>query len=346
LGTHEKHMKLCLKLAIKGLGNVAPNPMVGCIIVHNEKVIGKGYHKKFGEAHAEINAIRSVKNKALLKDSTLYVSLEPCSHHGKTPPCADAIIKCGIRRVVIGGIDPNPLVKGKGIAKLIKHGCSIITGILEDECMDLNKRFFTFYLEKRPYIILKWAMTQDGYIDKHRTEKENPLKVTGKEALELSHKWRSEEQAIIIGTNTAIMDNPMLTTRRVKGKSPVRIVLDRDLKIPLNSNIFNNFASVIIINGKKNHKEGNIEYFKINYTGNTLEKVLASLYKHHFQSVIVEGGATLLNTFIHSGYWDEARVFTSDKKIGKGIKAPAFKGIPSDTQKIGNDSLNMYKNPA
>jgi len=337
-------MSRCLKLAAKGFGHVAPNPMVGCVIVHKGKVIGEGYHEKFGQAHAEINAIKSVKNKALLKESTLYVTLEPCTHQGKTPPCADAIIKYGIKRVVIGSIDPNPVVKGKGIAKLLRSGCDIITGVLERECIDLNKRFFTFYSEKRPYIILKWAMTKDGYIDKKRKKQEKPLKITGIMADKLSHTWRSEEQAIMVGTNTVLMDNPTLTTRNIKGKSPMRIVMDRGLKIPANSKIFNKFASVIVLNAKKSAESGNVEYLKVKFQADRLDTMLAELYKRNIQSVMVEGGAKLLNSFISQGLWDEARVFSSNEKIKEGVEAPKFTNPISSTKKVGNVTLNQYKN--
>jgi diaminohydroxyphosphoribosylaminopyrimidine deaminase / 5-amino-6-(5-phosphoribosylamino)uracil reductase len=335
-------MKRCLTLAAKGFSKVAPNPMVGCVIVHNGKVTGEGYHKKFGEAHAEINAINSVKNKALLKDSTLYVSLEPCAHYGKTPPCADAIIKHGIKKVVIGCVDPNPKVKGKGVAKLIKGGCDIITGVLEKECMDLNKRFFTFHQEKRPYIILKWAMTSDGFIDKKRLKSVNPLKITGKEADLLSHSWRSEEQAIMVGTDTVLMDNPKLTTRSIIGRSPIRIVADRNLRIPSNSNIFSNFASVIVLNSKKNKKQGNIEFVKVKFDKEKLDNLLAELYKRNIQSVIVEGGAKLLSSFIKQDLWDEARVFKSGKKISEGLKAPLLGAKVISKIKVGSDTLTKY----
>jgi len=339
-------MKQCLQLAGKGLGNVSPNPMVGCVIVYDGKVIGEGYHEKFGAAHAEINAIRSVENKRQLKGSTLYVSLEPCAHHGKTPPCADAIVKYGIKKIVIGSIDPNPLVKGKGIAKLMRHGCDIITGVLEKECMDLNKRFFTFHREKRPYIILKWAMTKDGYIDKKRKKVEKPLKITGIEADKLSHAWRSEEQAVMVGTNTVIMDDPMLTTRlasgKIKGRSPIRIVVDRSLRTPYNSKIFNNFASVIVLNDKKSSMAGNVEYVKVKFKGDNLTNILSELYKRNIQSVIVEGGAKLLNSFIDQGLWDEARVFVSNQKVRDGVKAPLFGNKASGKIKVGKDTLNNY----
>jgi diaminohydroxyphosphoribosylaminopyrimidine deaminase / 5-amino-6-(5-phosphoribosylamino)uracil reductase len=342
-------MKRCLKLAEMGFGNVAPNPMVGCVIVNNGKVIGEGYHEKYGESHAEINAINSVKNKALLKYSVLYVSLEPCAHYGKTPPCADAIIKHGIKKVIIGSIDTNPLVRGKGIAKLMQNGCEIITGVLEDECLELNKRFFTFYREKRPYTILKWAMTKDGYIDKIRTKNDKPLKVTGIKADKLSHKWRSEEQAIMVGTNTMIMDNPSLTTRNVKGRSPIIVALDKDLKISPDSKIFSTFASVMLLNAKKNAQVNNVEFIKVKFKEHNLDAMLIELYKRNIQSILVEGGAKLLNSFISQGLWDEARVFTANKlKIGDGIKAPGFKGsFILNKKNTGNDTLNVYiKKPA
>jgi len=342
LGVNEKYIKKCLKLASRGFGYVSPNPMVGCLIVHNGKIIGEGYHEKYGGPHAEINAFKSVKNKKLLKDSTLYVSLEPCAHHGKTPPCADAIIKYGIKKVVIGSVDPNPLVKGKGIAKLMQAGCDITIGVLEKECMDLNKRFFTFQLEKRPYIILKWAMTKDGFIDKRRGQTEEPLKITGAEAGKLSHAWRSEEQAIMVGTNTAVMDNPELTTRKVKGRSPIRIVMDRKLRIPANSNIFNNFASVIVLNSKSNRKEENREFVKVQFNGNKLDSAMKALYRRNIQSVIVEGGAELLGSFIEEGLWDEARVFVSNAEIGTGIKAPHLDSMVDNKTKTGKDTLLYY----
>lgn len=343
-------MQQAINLAIKSFGRVAPNPMVGCVIVYKGKVIGKGYHEKYGAPHAEINAINSVKNKTLLKDATLYVTLEPCAHHGKTPPCADAIIKYGIKKIVIGSIDPNPLVKGKGIAKLMLSGCDIITGIMEKECTELNKRFFTFHREKRPYIILKWAMTRDGYIDTLRTPTEKPLKISGKEADKLSHTWRSEEQAIMVGTRTVLMDNPMLTNRlatgRLKGKSPVRIILDRNLVIPPEANIFNNFAPVIVLNEKKESRSGHIEFVKIKFKKNALATILDTLYKHNIQSLLVEGGAALLNSFISQGLWDEARIFCSSKKINKGIPAPTINGKLRHKIKTGSDTLYEYLHPA
>ncbi len=348
MSVHEKYIKKCLKLAVKGFGNVAPNPMVGCVIVHQGKVIGEGYHQKYGGPHAEINAINSVKKKELLKNSTLYVSLEPCAHHGKTPPCADAILKYGIKKVVIGSVDPNPLVKGKGIAKLIQGGCDVITGVLEKECMELNKRFFTFHREKRPYVILKWALTKDGFIDMKRDEPRQstvhskPLKITGAQANKLSHKWRSEEQAIMIGTHTALMDNPKLTTRNVKGQSPVRIVLDRNLSIPASSNIFSNFASVVVLNVRKNARQGNIEFVKMKFREDLPDSAMTELYKRNIQSVIVEGGAKLLNSFIEQGLWDEARVFSSGLKIKEGVKAPEFSYKATSKIKVGNDTLTKY----
>ncbi len=344
LKIHDSYMRLCINLAAKGFGHVSPNPMVGCVIVYNGKIIGEGYHKKYGQAHAEINAIRSVKNKTLLKESTLYVTLEPCAHYGKTPPCADAIVKLGIKRVVIGSVDPNPQVKGKGIAKLVKGGCDVVTGVLEKECIDLNRRFFTFHREKRPYIILKWAMTKDGFMDSIRSPDEKPLKITGVAADKLSHTWRSEEQAIMIGTNTALMDNPSLTTRLVKGNSPVRVLIDRSLRVPLNSKVFNNFASVIVLNEKKSSKKGNVEFVKVKFKGDELRPLLNELYKRNLQSVIVEGGAKLLNSFIKEDLWDEARMFVSNKEIGRGVKAPLINSSLLSKIKVGKDTLILIAN--
>ena len=340
----QTYMQRCLELAIMGLGKVAPNPMVGCVIVNNGKVIGEGYHKAFGEAHAEVNAINSVMNKALLASSQLYVSLEPCAHFGKTPPCADLIIKHNIKRVIIGCIDPNPLTRGKGIEKLIKNGCDITIGALEQECMELNKRFFTFIEKKRPYIIMKWAQSEDGFIDGKRTKDETPAKITGSEPDTLSHQWRSEEQAIMVGTNTVIMDNPLLTTRLIKGKSPIRVLIDRHLKVKDNANIFNNFASVIVFNEEKTETKGNVEFVKINFEYPVPETVMKELYSRNIQSIIIEGGRKLLQSFIDYGMWDEARVFTSGKKLNDGVKAPAFQYSVTNERKIGTETLREYRN--
>jgi diaminohydroxyphosphoribosylaminopyrimidine deaminase/5-amino-6-(5-phosphoribosylamino)uracil reductase len=349
MNTPENYMQMCLNLAAKGLGKVAPNPMVGCIIVYKGEVIGEGYHHKYGEAHAEINALQSVKDKSLLKDASLYVSLEPCSHKGKTPPCADAIIASGIRNITAGVLDPNPLVSGKGIERMVKSGFNVRTGVLEKDCIDLNKRFFTFHRLKRPYIILKWAQTADGFIDRFRSPNETPEKITCEEADILDHQWRSEEQAIMVGTNTVLMDNPRLTVRKVKGRSPIRIVLDRTLRIQGPMHIFDNFANTIIFTEKKieDKKEGKMgaEYVRLNFGKDLLSNVMNELYKREIQSLIVEGGAMLLGSFIKSGLWEEARVFVSTKELMAGIPAPVFSPpFGGRGLKTGIDTLLTFKN--
>lgn len=338
-------MQRCLDLAKQGLGNVAPNPMVGCVIVHKGEIIGEGYHEKYGEAHAEVNAINSVKDQSLLSSSTLYVNLEPCAHYGKTPPCADLIVSKKIKYVVIGSIDKNVLVSGKGIEKIIKAGVDVKTGVLEDECKELNKRFFTFHEKKRPYIILKWAQTDDGFIDHNRNLQQNfPLNISSIESKKLSHKWRSEEQAIIVGTNTALKDNPKLTVRNVKGKNPLRILIDKDLKIPKDFYLLDNSTETIVFTGISKEKKSKTLYIKIDLNSDIIPQILNELYKKEIQSVIVEGGEKLLNSFIKSGLWDEARVFTSPEKISAGISAPLLNIKPVSVERIGNDELKFYRN--
>mgnify|MGYP001579937035 FL=1 len=329
-------MRLCLKLAKRGLGNVAPNPMVGSIIVAGGKIIGKGYHKKFGEVHAEVNAINSVKNKKLLNKATLYVNLEPCSHFGKTPPCADLIIKHKIPRVIIGCTDTFAQVNGKGIKKLKKAGIAVTTGVLENECRNLNKTFFTFHEKKRPYIILKWAQTADGFIDRKRTfgDQQKALQISNRKNKIAIHKLRSEVQAIMVGTNTALLDNPHLTTRAVKGsprlvsggaRNPLRVAIDKNLKIPKNFNLLNKSIPTVIFTALNRAPERNLEFVKINFRKNIIPQILKELYKRNIQSLLVEGGAELLNSFIKNNLYDETRVFTSKKKIKDGVKAPILK---------------------
>lgn len=360
--THETYMKQCLDLAKLGFGNVAPNPMVGCVIVHRNIIIGTGYHQKCGEAHAEVNAINSVKNKNLLKDSTLYVNLEPCAHYGKTPPCSNLIIEHKIPNVVIGCIDSFSEVSGKGIAKMVASGIKVNVGVLEKESLELNKRFFTFHNKKRPYIILKWAQTIDGFIDveRHCEERSNlthkdgntstPLSeqssdnwITTPASKKLVHQWRSEEQAIMVGTNTALNDNPQLNVREIKGKNPLRIVLDLNLRLPEELHLFDKSTPTLVLNGIKNEKEDKLEFIKIK-KDNLIQEILNELYKKEIQSVIIEGGAQLLTSFINQNLWDEARVFTGIKKFEKGLKAPVLNKKPKYTLKIGTDILNTYIN--
>ncbi|MBI3503014.1 MAG: bifunctional diaminohydroxyphosphoribosylaminopyrimidine deaminase/5-amino-6-(5-phosphoribosylamino)uracil reductase RibD [Bacteroidetes bacterium] len=339
---HEKYIKRCIELAQKGFVKVAPNPMVGCVIVCDEKIIGEGYHKKFGEAHAEVNAIDSVKDKSLLKNSTLYVNLEPCSHFGKTPPCAEHIIRYKLKYVVIGTLDPNPLVAGKGIQKLISAGCDVKVGILEDQCRELNKRFFIFHEKKRPFIILKWAVTKDNYMGILNLKSQ----ISNLKSQKLVHQWRSEEQAIMIGTNTALTDNPKLTTRLVKGKNPLRIVIDKDLKIPSKFHLLDKKISTIVFTAKQKSSSKNLEYVEIDFKKNVLNQILIVLHQRNIQSLIVEGGAKLLNSFIKEGIWDEARVFTSNKKLNQkdGIASPEISGKIILEKQIGSDSLKVLRN--
>lgn len=337
-------MNSCIELALQGLGNVAPNPMVGCVIVHDNKIIAEGFHSKYGNEHAEPNAIKKV-NDDLLKQSTLYVNLEPCSHHGKTPPCADLIISKGIKKVVVGNLDINPLVAGKGIEKLKAAGIEVIHGVLENECKELNKRFFTFHNTQRPYIILKWAQTNDGYISKMPIPKNTEENwITGYESKTLSHQWRTEEQAILVGFNTVLADNPKLTARLHSGNNPIRIVIDRTLQLNLQHHIFNDDATTLIFNSIKSETKNNLHYIKIDFT-NFIDELLANLYKQNINSVIIEGGTRTLTHFIDTNQWDEARVFVNPNlNFHSGLEAPELEFKNQSFQQIGNDNLYIIKN--
>jgi len=333
-------MQRCLQLAEKGLGNVAPNPMVGCVIVHPDYgIIGEGYHQTYGQAHAEVNAINNVKEKELLKESTLYVNLEPCSHFGKTPPCSDLIIEHKIKCVVIGCLDTNPLVAGKGIEKLRQAGIEVFTDVLKDECRALNKRFFTFHEKKRPYIILKWAQTKDGFISKLPPFTREENWITNDGSKKLVHTWRAQEQSILVGTNTALLDNPALTVRLVKGKSPIRILIDKDLKVPVTNNIFSDEAETIVFTGKNQQTKNNISYHQIDFAKDITPQILDTLYNKKITSLIVEGGTHTLESFINKGIWDEARVFIGNKYFQSGIQAPAISKENAVSKMIGNDEL-------
>jgi len=339
--THEHFMQRCFELAQQGLGSVAPNPMVGSVIVHEEKIIGEGYHQKFGAPHAEVNAINSVTNNELLKSSTLYVNLEPCSHHGKTPPCADLIIEKQIPKVVICNTDPNPLVAGNGIEKLNNAGIEVVTGVLEKEGLELNKRFFTFHTKHRPYIILKWAQSSDGFFTKGNDKQ---YWITGELAKKIVHRWRSEEQAILVGGNTSLVDNPQLNNRYFdKEKQPARIVIDKDLTLPETLNVFDNGIKTIVFNAVTEKSEDSITYVKIPFQ-NLPDEICKALYKLNIQSVIIEGGAKTLQLFINNNLWDEARIFTGNVKFENGIYAPAIDGIFISNDKIGDDSLTFFRN--
>ena len=345
MNIHEKYIKRCIELAKNGLGATYPNPLVGSVIVHRDSIIGEGWHQKAGAPHAEVNAVNSVKDESLLKKSTIYVSLEPCSHYGKTPPCSDLIIAKGIKKVVIGTVDPFAEVAGRGIKKLMEAGCEVQVGVLEKECQDLNKRFFTFHQKKRPYIILKWAQTTDGFIAPKIQEKREPVWITNQYSKQLVHKWRSEEQAILLGTNTAIADNPKLNTRLWKGENPVRVVIDKDLKIPQESALFDGtIKTIVLTENVKSSGSNNLVFEKVNFQQNLPLQICEILYRHNLQSVIIEGGAKTLQTFIDNNLWDEARVFTGISEFHKGVKAPEFSGKMFSKTTLERDTLKFYKN--
>jgi diaminohydroxyphosphoribosylaminopyrimidine deaminase/5-amino-6-(5-phosphoribosylamino)uracil reductase len=339
-------MKRCLDLAGQGAGYVSPNPLVGCIIVHNEQIIGEGFHEKYGQAHAEVNAINSVKNKDLLKGSTLYVSLEPCAHYGLTPPCADLIVANKIPRVVIGTVDSFAKVAGKGIERLIKAGIDVQIGILENGCRELNKRFFTFHEKKRPFVILKWAETSDGFIDFDRSKKQfgEPTWITGEKALIRVHQMRAVEDAILVGTNTALKDNPSLTVRHCTGRNPVRLVIDNHLRLPDNLHLFDGSAKTIVFNSFKNEVAGNTEFVKIEFDKRMIRQILKTLYQKNIQSLIVEGGKQLLESFIRAKLWDEAFRFVGNKQFQKGIAAPKISGALIHSEEFDSDRLFIYQN--
>ena len=341
----EIYMQRCIDLASKGAGHVAPNPMVGSVIVHNDKIIGEGYHQQFGKAHAEVNAVNSVpaELRHLLAESTLYVSLEPCSHHGKTPPCADLIVRSEIPRVVIASKDPNPYVAGKGIQKLLDAGVEVITGVLEKEADYLNRRFMTFYLKHRPYIILKWAESADCFMAPNEPKQ---VWLTNNYSKKLVHQWRSEEQAIMVGKRTVEIDDPELTVRLIEGRNPARIVIDRTLSLPLSHKIFLPGAPVYVYNELKEHKDGDIHFESINFSIPVLPQVLKSLVMHHIQSVIVEGGPATLQHFINENLWDEARVFTAPVKLNSGKPSPKLPGQIAKEEGIGGDGLKLFINPS
>ncbi|MFD2918030.1 bifunctional diaminohydroxyphosphoribosylaminopyrimidine deaminase/5-amino-6-(5-phosphoribosylamino)uracil reductase RibD [Psychroserpens luteus] len=331
--THEIYIKRSIEIAKSGLGSTAPNPMVGSVIVYDNKIIGEGYTSAYGGNHAEVNAINSVENKELLKDATLYVTLEPCSHFGKTPPCSDLIIHHKIANVVIGCVDDNPEVAGKGIAKLIASGCHVTVGVLETECKEHHKRFFTFHNKKRPYIILKWAETANGFIAPIKKDEKKPVWITNAYSRQLVHKWRAEEQSILVGTNTVLEDNPSLTVRDWTGKNPIRVVIDRELKLSKEHSVFNAEAETIEIS--KNDFDFNKPLAK---------QIATILHSRNINSIIIEGGEKTLQTFIDENLWDEARVFTGNTTFKNGIKAPEFYGKLISEEKIIEDTLHIYVN--
>ncbi len=319
----EKYMLRCLELAQNGFFHAAPNPMVGAVIVHNHRIIGEGYHIRCGEAHAEVNAIRSVKQPELLSESTIYVSLEPCSHYGKTPPCADLIIEKQIPRVVVGCMDPFAKVAGRGIQKLRDAGIEVITGVLEKECMELNKRFMTFNRRHRPYITLKWAESADGYLDRKRTDRsEKPCLLSSSLTQMLVHKKRAEHQSILVGRNTAWLDNPSLTVRSWVGKNPIRLVIDRELTLPASSQFFTNEATTWIFSQKQSSSTPHAEVIQLDFEHPVLQQILEVLHQRNIQSLLVEGGQSLLQSFLDEGLWDELFIEKTPVVLQEGVRAP------------------------
>jgi len=346
MNTPEEYMQRCLQLAELGRGAVAPNPMVGAVLVHEGRIIGEGYHKEYGGPHAEVVCLGSVgeNDRELIPSSVLYVSLEPCAHFGKTPPCADLVIREKIGRVVVGCRDPFPLVAGKGIEKLRAAGVEVTTDVLANECRYLNRRFFTFHTQHRPYIVLKWAASADGFIGKNgsRTAISNAL------TNRLVHKWRSTEMSILVGTNTAIIDNPRLTARLWPGRQPMRLVIDRELRLPRDLELFSGESNTVVFNRLKHDIEledtRSTRYYQLADDSSTVNQLLIALQQMGVQSVLVEGGRTLLQSFIEEGAWDEARVIRNNTlSLGEGIPAPLLTGaVLHEQQQLLNDALHIY----
>lgn len=340
----EKYMQRALQQAKLGGISVSPNPLVGAVIVHQDEIIGEGYHQKFGEAHAEVNAVNSVKDQALLPESTIYVTLEPCSHFGKTPPCADLLVRSQFKRVVIAQIDPFSEVSGRGIEKLRNAGIEVECGILEAEAKELNKRFITFHTKKRPFVTLKWAQTSDGFIDRDRSEKtETGINwISQPETQVVTHQLRTSEQAILVGWRTVQNDNPSLTARAFSGPNPIRIVVDPQLQAPKDATLFTDGLKTIVLNGKEDNLVDSVHYIKLDQF--SPESILSKLYELQISSVIIEGGAFTLTQFIDAGLWDEALVIVGEPEFKSGMKAPVLSKMVKRQVLLGKDLLNYYHN--
>ncbi len=345
LSIDEKYMQRCLQLAQIAEGNTYPNPMVGSVIVHKGKIIGEGYHRKAGEPHAEVNAVHSVKDKSLLKQSTLYVNLEPCAHYGKTPPCSKLIIDHGIPEVIIGCIDSFSEVAGKGVEMMQKAGVRVKTGVLEKESLELNRRFFTCHNKKRPYIILKWAQSQDSFIDIDRDADNfgQPTWITNEWARRAVHQQRSTEQAILVGTNTALKDNPSLTVRDWAGNQPLRCVIDRYGRLPEDLKLFDGKSNTLVYNTKRSSKSQGVEYVQVKGEG-IISDILDDLWKRTIQSVIIEGGSSTLKMFIEAGLWDEAHKYVGEVLFASGVEAPELSGRLIEKKNFGTSRLYVYRN--
>ncbi|WP_084362700.1 bifunctional diaminohydroxyphosphoribosylaminopyrimidine deaminase/5-amino-6-(5-phosphoribosylamino)uracil reductase RibD [Roseivirga echinicomitans] len=334
-----KWMQRALDLAELGRGHVSPNPMVGCVIVHNNTIIGEGYHQKYGGPHAEVNAINSVTNPDLLPESTCYVTLEPCAHFGRTPPCADLLVTKKIKKVVIASMDTNPLVGGKGVQKLKGAGIEVSIGVLESAARNLNRRFFTMIEKKRPYILLKWAQTADGFMARNNFDSKW---ISSEQSRMMVHQWRAEEDAILVGTNTAQYDNPRLDVRDWHGESPLRLVIDRHLRLPTDLNLFDGSLPTIVYNTVKTEEKEHLNFVEIGEK-DFLQNILADLYERKVQSVLVEGGSFLLNSLMALGLWDEARVFECPVLFNEGIMAPSLKDASAETIQLQTDVLKIYR---
>ena len=361
-------MQRCLDLACNGLGPVAPNPMVGAVIVHHDRIIGEGFHTGYGKPHAEVEAVSQVKDQSLLPDSTLYVNLEPCNHQGKTPPCTDLILGKGIRRVVISQADPNPAACG-GISRLRANGVEVITGVLEPEARWLNRRFNTFHEQKRPYLILKWAQTTDGFVDTFRDKPgdQKPSRITDETCRRLVHKWRSEEQAILAGSQTILLDNPQLNVRAWSGNDPLRITIDRQGHLftgnppsiqpsePVTGNrqpttdqpqetyhILDQSVPTLVFTCTNQKNRLNLEFIRISPDEPVWPGIMSDLYNRDIQSVLIEGGPTLLETLIRENLWDEARVFVGPGWFGTGVRAPHFPFQPHEQGEVGNSRFMRF----
>jgi len=341
MDSDERYMRRVMELARLGSGNVSSNPMVGCVLVKDDEIIGEGYHERFGQPHAEVNAINSVQDKSKLAGSTLYVNLEPCSHYGKTPPCSNLIVEHKIARVVFATIDPNPLVAGAGFEFLMSNGIEVIQGVLEEEGRELNCRFLTFMEKKRPYIILKWAETADGFIAK---ENYDSKWISNDVSRRLVHKWRSEEDVVLIGTNTALYDNPRLNVRDWTGRNPVRAFIDKQLQVPAGAHLLDGTQETICYNYIEQDVRNLVEYVKVDPVDDMVEVIVNDMYIRKHLSMIVEGGTQLLNAFMKKGLWDEIRIFRSSTEFGTGIESPVIRAKEDSHEMILNDELIVYKN--
>jgi diaminohydroxyphosphoribosylaminopyrimidine deaminase/5-amino-6-(5-phosphoribosylamino)uracil reductase len=344
MNKHELYMQRALQLAQLGGVAVAPNPMVGAVIVHNDRIIGEGYHQLFGKAHAEVRAIENVQDPSLLSESTIYVTLEPCAHTGKTPPCALLLIRSGIQKVIIATIDPYAEVAGKGIEMLQNAGIDVTVGVLEKEAQFLNRRFFTFHQRQRPYTILKWAETKDGFIDAPRTENDsNEIRwISQPETQVINHTWRSQEQVILVGWKTIQNDNPSLTTRAIQGANPIRMVIDPQLKAPTTATVFSDGLPTLVINSVHSAKKGAVEWIQMDTI--TIASIQKLCYDRGIASLIVEGGSYTHQSFIAENTWDEARVIQGTNQFHDGTPAAKISGLPTEIQSFGQDSIYYYFN--